>query len=382
MSVDNIVVRAATSDDAPSVASVDYTFSYTLEGAEVATTGGTNFVGETVSAETVVYGEDGTKYFITADEAPTMTLVDDANLLEVAVRVADTYSYTVNSNLGTTIATGTVVEGDTATVAYPRYINNEGTLYQKDVTNKEYRYGLVATSDNYVDTLEYTASDITNVVYYSEGEFIEGVTLTTKGNIPVRSSNALAAYATEDIVLTTLQPGVYDVYGVIYSNSSAGAKLSFALGENEFDFAIAGSASNWVSGNSGEITISEATDLTFLASGNEGAALDFIYVVKTGDYVAPAVPTEFDGTVEFVASYEESDTVEGNATALKATFNALGYSFNTLTFTVTIDDVVVANPTETLDTKVTGSSDVVYGLVIDGAIVTADAVTAVATLVE
>ena len=133
--------------------------------------------------------------------------------------------------------------------------------------------------------------------------------------------------------------------------------------------------------------VNTATSISAIKYGGyryNGGTISNIYIK---DVTIEAAPTEYTADVEVVNTYvdgtttEDGKTIVGNATALTATFNADGGSFNTLTFTVTVDDKEKST-TETLDTTFSDEGYVVYGIVIENAIVTEDAVTAVATLVE
>ena len=197
------------------------------------------------------------------------------------MKVTVKYSYKVSTSNGTVLAEGIAGEGSAITVPYPQYELVDGTLYTKPATNKEYNYTFTLLEDSEI-TLDYTATDITDVVYFSEGENIDGATATSAGNnMKIRSSNAACGYAESDITLISLPAGRYKAVMVSYSNSTAGLTEKFQFGEEAYEVVIEGS-SNWY-GSEKEFTLTETADVQWLASGDTKNGLDYIYIVKQPD---------------------------------------------------------------------------------------------------
>lgn len=275
------------------------------------------------SDDTADFTVNDKKYIYKSSDVEGKTVASDGStVVTVTYRVADMYSYSVYTNTGRTLAEGSAYEGNTITTKYPFYINVDGTLYSKGATSNQYKDSFVLTENNQKRELEYNKSDITNVVYHSEAEDVEGLTITTTGNIDVRSSQAAAAYAAKDTVLVKLDPGKYIVNGVVFSGSTAGAHLKFSVGTNEFGFDVE-NASNWTACKSDEIIVASTSDLVFLTSGANNAALDYIYVVKTGDYVAPSATKVNEVTG---ADYTTSDGVYAKAMEFRADANDGSFS--------------------------------------------------------
>ena len=289
------VVAALLMDKDASAATTSYTINYLFNGENIKTVTGDDIaVGTTISAESSLWVE-GVKYIALENQTMSMQLNNNDNILNINLREAETWSYTVNTIVGeqtSVLATGSVTEGESATVGYPRYINVEGTLYSRNATNNEYRVKVTPTNDNYVLDLSYSVTDIVGVVYHSEGENIEGATATAadKTNIAIRSSNARIGYASNDIILANLPAGKYKATMVLYSNSSAGLTLKFQLGDLAFGAKVPGS-SNWTTITQ-EFVLTSAADVKWLASGDSKNGLDFIYIQRTGD-----VPTSVSATV-------------------------------------------------------------------------------------
>ena len=244
------------------------------------------------------FDADSQKWIYDAGNEP-ITLGADAvaNVINLVFRKAKTYSYTVDSSLGTNLGTGSYFEGETVYVGYPRYEVVGTDLYQANATNKEYRATIELTEDNIQKTITYNKVYDTSVAFYSEAENIEGVTPTTTGNIPVRASNAMGATTSEDVVITTLPAGKYILHVGIFTSKSSLDVLSvnFGIGENTFEAQFGAVNLNEVASEEFEVGSSE--DISFLASSSDGAQFDYIWIEQTD---APlAIPTIAEGYVTF-----------------------------------------------------------------------------------
>ena len=293
--IDDILVRSVLDTDVP--AAVGYTFNYIFDGLTIHQETGKNTVDAVVDASLPITVNDQKYYAV--DGATTslkVTNVEANNVLDIELRKAYEYSYTVNSNLGDEIQTGTSVEGETVYAAYPKYKNVDGTLYEAPTfsASSHYTCSFIPNADNYVHTITYSATDITNVVYYSEGEYITGATESTAAgtNMGVRSSNGTCGYATSDVTIANLTPGEYQVNTCVYSNKAAGVTLNFAYGTEAFAIAHTGASNGTLYSN--KITIKESTDLIWQASGDNQHGIDYIYIVRTGDpSISISLPADY-----------------------------------------------------------------------------------------
>jgi hypothetical protein len=288
--IDNIVVRDIEDGDVPQSTPTTYTLKYVDEG------------GTTIQDDVVVNSIVGTEVTASADQIAaiyannkkyiyksgneTITTVEDgsSNVITLVYREAATWSYTVNavnseSTILATIASGTAFEGDAETLGYPFYVNVEGTLWTKAATNKEFRTSFTVSEDNYTVNLEYTATEITNVIYLEEIENVAGVTVFNTGNSQIRSSNAASGYSSEKITLTTLQSGKYNIYGVACVATGT-SNFSFNLGNREV-LNLSSSANNWATG-SAEFVVASEKALTFVG-GDTNKGLDFVYIQQLDD---------------------------------------------------------------------------------------------------
>lgn len=283
-----------------------------------------------------VYNEDHTvKYIYVSDDATDKTVAaDGSTVITVTFREAATWNYTINAVDGNgtllkTLKTGTNFEAEIFNVAYGAYINVDGTIYKSSKlgdSGKGYFFSLDLNADNMTKDITFTASDITGVVYFSEGEDIEGLTLSNNNNTFVRSSNGASAYAAEgDVVFTTLPNGKYKITTVICDASkNAGSVWNFKAGEqNIFEF-TAGSV-NWAEGTSEEFELNAAsTDIILVKNGGNNQGVDLIYIIKTGD-AELAAPVAASGKMTFDGQPTSNNGNEGDITEDK-TLNADEFS--------------------------------------------------------
>lgn len=256
----------------------DYTVNYQYDGTTLKSETGTSVVGATISATAPFY-VDKQKYYFADDATTSMTIAEGTNTLNVPMRKANIYSYTVTTDAATgslALANDTCTEGLTKKVPYYKYINVDGTLYYRAANNKEYNYSITPTND-VTQALAYTKSSITNVVYYSEAEAIEGMTKTTGGSADVRCSLGAGGYSSNDVTVTTLEPGKYTFYGCVQGNKTA----TFV--------AKAGDTQIWTATTVGynnetnaAFTLTTSATIT-ISGGDNSKCLDYIYIVRTGD---------------------------------------------------------------------------------------------------
>lgn len=274
------------------------------------------------------FNADNTKKYIYVSGNQTITATENAesNVITLVFREAATWNYTINAVDGNgtllkTLKTGTNFEAEIFNVAYAAYINVDGTIYKSSKlgdSGKGYFISLDLNADNVTKDITFTASDITGVVYFSEAEDIEGLTLTTNNNTFIRSSNGASAYAADgDVVFTTLPNGKYKLATVICdATKNAGSVWNFKAGEqNIFEF-TAGNV-NWAEGTSEEFELNAAsTDIILVKNGGMNQGVDLIYIVKTGD-AELAAPVAASGKMTFNGQPTSNNGTEGDITENK-----------------------------------------------------------------
>lgn len=293
------VVAILVMDKDNSINLVDYTINYQYENQTIKSVEKKDVLNATINAESPII-IDGQKYYFADGTTTSMELGSSENVLNVALRKANNYNYSVTTNFGTTVSIGISVEGDEVLVPYSSYINVDGKLYSCKATDKEYRLRISPNVDGFNKTLEYSDAKIDNVVYYSEGENIKGAIATSAGNnMKARSSNAACGYAPNNIELVKLTPGKYQVVSGLYSNSSGGCTLSFAYGDESYDH-VAKSSSNLAT-NSQIIEVNKVCAFVWKKSGDSKNGLDYIYIRRISD-LAPISSAKF-------ATYSPSSNV-------------------------------------------------------------------------
>ena len=258
----------------------NYTINYKLGDEIIKTSNGSYVVGEKIEAESPIT-VDGTKYY-TADDAKTsftVTSDEENNVFNVALRKANEYAYTVTNSFGEQLTSGTGIEGEAVTGNYVQYISKNGTLHEAERGKEEYyKYSFIPTDNNYNYNIVYKETNINNVVYFSEGEDIEGMTSTGNANADIRCSNGKGGYSNEAITATTLQPGKYKVTANVWGNTGA----TFEIKANETSILSIATTGSITSKTSEEFELTESTPIT-ISGGDRSKMLDYIYITKTAD---------------------------------------------------------------------------------------------------
>ena len=287
------IVAALVMEKDATAQTANYTINYLLngEGEPVKTVNGEGVVGSSINTLGSFFNDENTVKYYRADGQPeSVAIAEEGNTFNINVRLASTYNYALVSSLGGNIATGSGFEGESVTVAYPRYAVAETKFYEADVTNKEYRKTIALNADNASATVEYAEKSDVNVVFFAEGENVEGMTVSTANNIPVRASNAQAGVATEDVTITSLPAGIYKLHVGIFTSKNAyeGQIVNFGIGSETFAAVFTGVNLNEVA--SDEITVTEESDVKFIAEGSwADAQFDYIWIEKTGDVETPGI---------------------------------------------------------------------------------------------
>ena len=258
-------------------------------------------VGTDVSAsetdKAAVY-VDGVKYvYVSGDNTIKVDEDDTKNYIHLTFKEADKIDYTIKSSLGSVLSVGTSYVGDAVNYAYPRYQELNGSLYQSSVNNKQYTNTFTPTAENSVAVVNYNASNIYNIVYCNDGEFIQGFEEVKTGNLPIRASNGAAGFTADDVKIVSLPAGKYKmVVGAFTSKTSSQYNLNFTVGDNAY---TASSSGNLSENTSPEFTLTnEKNDVVFLGSTSSvDAQLDYIYIQKTGEYKYFEMETNLPDTI-------------------------------------------------------------------------------------
>ncbi|MDD6817304.1 MAG: hypothetical protein PUD88_01845, partial [Prevotellaceae bacterium] len=329
--MDNVMLYSQVSE----IKKYSYTINYKLGEDIIKTVQANAPKGEVITAEKS-FDSNGVKYYVDADPLPTMTISENEkdNVLNVNVREAETWNYTVMSNVGNYKVTGTAIEGENVSVAFPRLINVDGTLYTSNTANnKECLYTFNMDAANKVATIDFTATDITGVVFFSEAENIEGLTADNGGQAGSRSSMKQGAYATVDTEITTLQSGKYKISGARSGNTG----VTFAFVVNGATVSQATTSGSWGTFDGAEFNLVEEATIVLKAAGQGGTnsrTLDYIYIQKTDEATTKQnVTVGINGIATFTPSVALDFT---NATSIKAYTATVSETTVTLTETKTV----------------------------------------------
>ena len=274
-------------------ASANFTIKYMCGGAEVkesrvetGTKGAASVISDADKADFIAGSK---KYIYVNDNAGEVTVAaDGSSVVTVNFREASIFNYSIVTDKGLTVASGSSFEGEKPTVGYPRYALSQAdsVLYQAGPTNKEYRKEITMDEDNKSVVIAYNNESVNKVVFYTEGEDISGTTPVTYGNVAVRASKAGAVKTSEDVAITMLPAGKYKIHVGCFTSAKEFADKVINLGIGDKVIGFTCSAVNLSEVCSDEIVLSKTKTLKYLAEGSgDNAALDYLYIEKTGNVV-------------------------------------------------------------------------------------------------
>lgn len=237
------------------------------------------------------FGVEGAYYLFISDDAEEKTIAEDGStVVTIVFRSAETWSYIVNEVCGENIVRTTEGSGfETLRMSVPfhRYNVIDHTLYLVDIPNvKEYNHFFALNENGQVENVNYNATETTDVVFYSEGEDIKGLTACTSANTGVRSSNSSSAYAANGKVkVTTLSAGTYKITAGIYDGTSAhDSKWTFLAGDEQIaEFTC--TQINFQELTSDEFTLEKETAIYIEQGGNKDKGIDFVLITGNGGTV-------------------------------------------------------------------------------------------------
>ena len=183
-----------------------------------------------------------------------------------------------------TLVTQQLVKGDSYSYSYPKFFIDGTTLYKytsSDDPNADRTYWNSSLSNIQEDatyTLTYTAMN-GECVYFSEGEDVEGAKVYTTNTWAPRSSNG-ATGVLDSLILTTLEPGLYDVTARVIGknggNMTISASSTTILEQQTY---TAGTETT-----SSTIELTENTDIIakggYYTTSDNGYGFDYIYIMK------------------------------------------------------------------------------------------------------
>lgn len=296
----------------------DYTINYKFNDATINTVNGTAAFGETINATSPITISD-TKYYATSPTS--MVIGEGENVLNVTLRKAETWSFTVrgvNSTAGVindNLASGSVTEGEVGPIVFfPRYILKGTTLYCSKTGATYYNATVTPDKDDYVYDINYNETPVNNVAFYTEAEDVTEVTLGENGDRASMGKMGYTGSADTYKDVTTLAPGKYILYSRGHNANSVDRNFNFKVGS---DVVYSGSIANGTNkdSNSSEFTVSAPSVLSFASEGSKNSGFDYFYLVKT----AEAATITSAGYATFASAYDlDFTTPISGLTAYKA----------------------------------------------------------------
>lgn len=204
------------------VTSAGYTINYKLGENVVKTVSSSSTVGSQITADVAVNGEGdyvGNHYLITANTAPSMTLVSNAasNVLNVPVRAPYTATLNVTTTIGenapSTVITN-LVETDAKvcawSYAYPLYVKSGDVYYKADNTTTFGEGGTFTNGQVIEKSVVYSTTDENVVFFYDQATAGTNYTYTNGTDGNVGAQNARGGSTIRGIGLITLEAGSYE----------------------------------------------------------------------------------------------------------------------------------------------------------------------------
>lgn len=188
--------------------------------------------------------------------------------------------------------------GSTVKVNYPFWLTDaDGNAYTHGTRGSEFveSFDLKNGEGDTTFVVNYSKTAFSDVAFLSEGEDLTGATLCASNNAVVRSSMGKAAYFAEDVNLCTLQPGTYKIRAVLFDASSTpGYSITLTKGAGEEnEIYLTAALVNFSEVETELIEITEATNITLKAGGNDTTGLDAIMI-----YASTDAPEDPDGISE------------------------------------------------------------------------------------
>lgn len=251
------------------------------------------------------------------------------------------YSYTIKNSFGTTLLEGASDLSNEVYYKYPKYILNENTLYEAAknpsvIQNKSVNYvkSYTPTGKNEVVIVDYNATDINKVAFYTEGEDISGVTIATQEYSKITensgvayclrfASNGAAGEILSPVTVTNIPKGKYTLVAAIGdTHTSNTAQFTFKVGDKSVLSLTTEDVSGYIKEYRKEsITVKTDQPLIIEAVNSGGSFwVDYLYLIKTGEYDESTPDVELTtetetATVDMTDNSNKTVTITATSTA-------------------------------------------------------------------
>ena len=186
--------------------------------------------------------------------------------------------------------------GEQVSFAYPKYYKIGTTLYEisDDHYNKHggyYKWNNYTLEGSSV-VLDYDKGVIENVVYYKEGEEIDGMTADASKNADIRCSGGQGGRSADELSLTTLEAGVYKLCSQVWGAS--GSDYTFRAEGSDI---LAHSTTGSLNGKDVSFSVVSGTaEIKVQGVNTGGRVLDYVYIQKLDDATVSVNNGDFENS--------------------------------------------------------------------------------------
>lgn len=282
-----------------SVETAGYTINYKYENETIATDKGNDIaVGTSIEVASVKW-VDNVKYILKENEPTALTVVSKGSTLDVNMRLAGSFNYTAYAKAGETtiqLASGSTFEGESIIVPYSQYMLDGNKLYKgPQGSNDWYRRSFAVTSNNYEETITYS-EPIDNVLFYTEGENIPGISGASNATRASKGGMGYTANSNTYVNVAVLSAGHYTIYARGLNGNSATRTANFKVGDKVvYTFEIPNGTN--VLGNSETIEVTEDAILSLASDGSSASGVDWFYLVSEDGEVKSEASTKAMATI-------------------------------------------------------------------------------------
>ena len=223
------------------------------------------------------------------------------------------YTYKVNAvdndgQILKTLVSSCNDNGATTNNPYPRYINVNGTLYETDAvggTGNQYQKSFSLTSNNQTETITYTASSHTGVLYFAEAEDV--LSSTSSSGAGSRCSNMAGGYASSATQVTTLPAGTYTAYFAAYAGKTTHLYI-YKDSESDSNVLTDYTGTGSWDETSVTFTLDKAEKILLKGGSSGGYVFDYIFITGTPAYTVLGDPY-YGVTSSYTANKTEQATI-------------------------------------------------------------------------
>ena len=222
----------------------------------------------------------------------TMTALEAVTSLDVYARINSA------NHLIKSIELTDKYVGDQVTFTYPKYYKIGTTLYQISDNHKNTHGGYYKWSNYALDgspvVLDYDAGTIENVIYFSEGEDIDGMTADASSNADIRCSGGQGGRSADELSLTTLETGVYKLCSQVWGSKNEGATYTFRAADKDvLVHALTGALDDKDVSFS---VVSGTAAIKIQGVNTNGRVLDYVYIQRIDNATVSVYNSDFDNS--------------------------------------------------------------------------------------